>query len=69
MNEEEIKEMTLDLAKVVSYLNELQKANNQNYVTPEGIAFLEGVLLSGNKEVRIMPYRKPIKKRSWYKIF
>lgn len=58
MKDEDIKEMSLDLAKTISYLNELQKTNNQNYVTKEGLAFLEGVLLSGNKDVRVMPYKK-----------
>lgn len=52
--DKEIKTMTLDLAKVISYLNELQKTNNQNYITPEGLAFLEGVVLAGNGKVKVI---------------
>lgn len=69
MKDEEIKEMSLDLAKTISYLNELQKSNNQNYVTKEGLAFLEGVLLSGNKEVRVMPYKKQVKPNKFLGLF
>ena len=50
----DIKSMTLDLAKVISYLNELQTTNNQNYITPEGLAFLEGVVMSGNAKVKVI---------------
>ena len=69
MKDEDIKEMSLDLAKTISYLNELQKSNNQNYVTKEGLAFLEGVLLSGNKEVRVMAYKKQVKPKKFLGLF
>ncbi len=46
--------MTLDLAKIISYLNELQKSNNQNYITPEGLALLEGVVLAGNGKAKVI---------------
>lgn len=58
MNDKEIKIMTLDLAKTISYLNELQKSNNQNYVTKEGLAFLEGVVLAGNNKVKVVPLQR-----------
>jgi len=54
--DKQIKTMTLDLAKVLSYLTELQKTNNQVYVTPEGVAFLEGVVVSGSPKVKVVSY-------------
>lgn len=56
MDDKEIKTMTLDLAKIISYLNELQKSNNQNYITTEGLALLEGVVLAGNGKVKTIDY-------------
>ena len=50
------KTMILDLAKTISYLAELGKTNNQNYVTPEGLALLEGVVIGGNGKVKVIDY-------------
>ena len=56
MNKEtkEIKAMTLDLAKTLSYLTELEKTNNQVYATKEGMALLEGVVIAGNGKVKVV---------------
>ena len=58
MENKEIKTISLDLAKCVSYLNELQKTNNQNYITPEGLAFMEGVTLTSSGKVKVCPPEK-----------
>lgn len=55
--DKEVKAQVLDLAKVLSYLTELQKTNNQDYVTDKGLALLEGLVLGGSK-VKVVGYDK-----------
>lgn len=58
MDDKEIKIQTIDLGKTISYLAELQKSNNQNYVTKEGLALLEGIVLTGNNsKVKVTDYQ------------
>lgn len=51
---DEPKTMVLDLAKTLSYLSELQKTKDQVYVTVEGMALLEGVVIGGHNKVRVV---------------
>lgn len=51
----DVKTMTIDLAKTLSYLTQLENSKDQIYVTKEGVALLEGVVLGGNDKVKVMP--------------
>jgi len=77
MKSKEVKILTIDIAKVISYLNNLNNKDEQNYVTSEGLSLLEGVALTTRSKVKVVSltqykelenkYNKlKNKKKSWF---